>query len=214
MVAALQVRHPPAGIVLRSPFTELADVGHTTTPGYRCAPCCATGSRDAAPGHQRRAGHRHLRGPRLSGPHRAHRPRRHAPSSAERLVIVGPTTTTPSCSAHECEGCDSPFQCPSLCCGLAAAWRPPIPPDDLRKNADMDRRRQLHRTSHRPANAAFARSPGRAGDASAFDGVVLSWWGTAARGQPGVGVFSVTAARRSRVTVIPRCRSARRSVLP
>ena len=56
----------------------------------------------------------------------------HAPSSAERLVIVGPTTTTPSCSAHECEGCDSPFQCPSLCCGLAAAWRPPIPPD-LRK---------------------------------------------------------------------------------
>ena len=27
VVAALQVRHPPAGIVLRSPFTELADVG-------------------------------------------------------------------------------------------------------------------------------------------------------------------------------------------
>ena len=27
MVAALQVRHAPAGIVLRSPFTELADVG-------------------------------------------------------------------------------------------------------------------------------------------------------------------------------------------
>lgn len=26
VVAALQVRHPPAGIVLRSPFTELADV--------------------------------------------------------------------------------------------------------------------------------------------------------------------------------------------
>ena len=27
VVAALQARHPPAGIVLRSPFTELADVG-------------------------------------------------------------------------------------------------------------------------------------------------------------------------------------------
>jgi uncharacterized protein len=27
VVAALQVRHPPAGVVLRSPFTELADVG-------------------------------------------------------------------------------------------------------------------------------------------------------------------------------------------
>jgi fermentation-respiration switch protein FrsA (DUF1100 family) len=27
VVAGLQVRHPPAGIVLRSPFTELADVG-------------------------------------------------------------------------------------------------------------------------------------------------------------------------------------------
>jgi uncharacterized protein len=27
VVASLQVRHPPAGIVLRSPFTELADVG-------------------------------------------------------------------------------------------------------------------------------------------------------------------------------------------
>lgn len=27
VVAALQTRHPPAGIVLRSPFTELADVG-------------------------------------------------------------------------------------------------------------------------------------------------------------------------------------------
>ena len=27
VVAALQVRHPPAGMVLRSPFTELADVG-------------------------------------------------------------------------------------------------------------------------------------------------------------------------------------------
>ena len=27
VVAALQVRHPPAGIVLRSPFTELSDVG-------------------------------------------------------------------------------------------------------------------------------------------------------------------------------------------
>jgi fermentation-respiration switch protein FrsA (DUF1100 family) len=27
VVAALQVRHPPAGIVLRSPFTDLADVG-------------------------------------------------------------------------------------------------------------------------------------------------------------------------------------------
>jgi pimeloyl-ACP methyl ester carboxylesterase len=27
VVAALQVRRPPAGIVLRSPFTELADVG-------------------------------------------------------------------------------------------------------------------------------------------------------------------------------------------
>ena len=27
VMAALQVRHPPAGIVLRSPFTELADVG-------------------------------------------------------------------------------------------------------------------------------------------------------------------------------------------
>src|SRR5690606_18434554 len=27
VVAALQARHPPAGVVLRSPFTELADVG-------------------------------------------------------------------------------------------------------------------------------------------------------------------------------------------
>lgn len=27
VVAALQVRHPPAGVVLRSPFTDLADVG-------------------------------------------------------------------------------------------------------------------------------------------------------------------------------------------
>ena len=43
--AALQVRHPPAGIVLRSPFTELADAGVHHYPGrYRCARCCATGS--------------------------------------------------------------------------------------------------------------------------------------------------------------------------
>ena len=32
VVAALQARHPPAGMVLRSPFTELADVGANHYP--------------------------------------------------------------------------------------------------------------------------------------------------------------------------------------
>ena len=32
VVAALQARHPPAGVVLRSPFTELADVGRHHYP--------------------------------------------------------------------------------------------------------------------------------------------------------------------------------------
>jgi uncharacterized protein len=39
VVAALQARRTPAGLVLRSPFTELADVERTTIPGYPYG-CC------------------------------------------------------------------------------------------------------------------------------------------------------------------------------
>ena len=74
VVAALQVRHPPAGVVLRSPFTELADVG---AHHYPWLPVRAL-LRDrfpvvVAPRCKRRAGDRHLRRRRLRGPDRAQR---------------------------------------------------------------------------------------------------------------------------------------------
>ncbi len=91
MVAALQVRHPPAGIVLRSPFTELADVG---AHHYPWLPVRA----------MLRDRFRVMQHPATSdvpvtviyGDHDAVVPTvltarvaNHAPSLAERLVIVG-----------------------------------------------------------------------------------------------------------------------------
>ena len=184
VVAALQVRHPPAGIVLRSPFTELADVG---AHHYPWLPVRAL-LRDRFPvmqhlGHQRRAGHRHLRRPRLSGPHRAQRPRR------EPCPLLGRAAGDRGCRPQRprhvrptsARAATVHFNAPRS----AADWRRPgdrrFPLTCAKRGSWIDER-QLHRTSHRPANDAFARSPGRAGDASALDGVVLSRWGSRLRG--------------------------------
>lgn len=75
VVAALQVRHPPAGIVLRSPFTELVDVG---AHHYPWLPVRAL-LRDRFPVVEHLATRDvsiTVRRPRLSGPHSAQRPRR------------------------------------------------------------------------------------------------------------------------------------------
>ena len=66
VVAALQARRAPAGVVLRSPFTELADVGAHHYPVATRADVVE----GQVPGHrasvrQRGAGDRHLRGPGL-----------------------------------------------------------------------------------------------------------------------------------------------------
>ena len=45
VVAALQAKRPPAGLVLRSPFTELADVGAHHYPWLPVRSCSRTGSR-------------------------------------------------------------------------------------------------------------------------------------------------------------------------
>ena len=37
VVSALQAERPPAGVILRSPFTNLADVGAHHYRGFRCA---------------------------------------------------------------------------------------------------------------------------------------------------------------------------------
>ena len=91
MVAALQVRHPPAGIVLRSPFTELADVG---AHHYPWLPVCAL-LRDRFPVVEHLAtsdvpltviyGDRDSVVPAVLSARVAD----HAPSLAERVVIAG-----------------------------------------------------------------------------------------------------------------------------
>jgi uncharacterized protein len=45
VLAALQARRTPAGVVLRSPFTELADVGAHHYPWPPCGCCEGQGSR-------------------------------------------------------------------------------------------------------------------------------------------------------------------------
>ena len=90
VVAALQLRHPPAGMVLRSPFTELADVG---AHHYPWLPVRAV-LRDRFPVME------HLTSDVpitvIYGDHDSvvptvlsHRVADHAPSLAERLVIAG-----------------------------------------------------------------------------------------------------------------------------
>ncbi|GAA3531647.1 hypothetical protein AFL01nite_20810 [Aeromicrobium flavum] len=77
VVAALQARHPPAGVVLRSPFTALADVGAHHYPWLPVRLLL----RDRFPVVEHLATsdvpvHRDLRRPRLGGADRAQRPRR------------------------------------------------------------------------------------------------------------------------------------------
>lgn len=45
VVTELATEQPPAGLVLRSPFVDLASVGHTITGSCPCGCCCATGIR-------------------------------------------------------------------------------------------------------------------------------------------------------------------------
>src|SRR6476661_3313999 len=91
VVAALQVRHPPAGIVLRSAFTELADVGAHHYPWlpvrallrdrFRVMQHLATSD---VPVTVIYGDHDSVVPTVLSA-----RVANHAPSLAERLVIVG-----------------------------------------------------------------------------------------------------------------------------
>ena len=91
MVAALQVQHPPAGIVLRSPFTELADVA---AHHYPWLPVRAL-LRDRFPVMEHLATSdvpiTVIYGDRDSvvPPVLSARVADHAPSLAERVVIVG-----------------------------------------------------------------------------------------------------------------------------
>ena len=68
VVAALHVRRPPAGMVLRSPFTELAEVGTLPLP-VLAGTAAVAGSLPGrgAPCVERRAGDRDLRGSRHRG---------------------------------------------------------------------------------------------------------------------------------------------------
>ena len=95
VVAAFQVRRPPAGMVLRSPFTELADVGAHHYPFLPvrlllAGPVPGRRASVVEPG----AGDRDLRGPRHRGALGAEREggrRRLVPG---RTTVIGVQTTT------------------------------------------------------------------------------------------------------------------------
>ena len=89
VVAALQARHPPAGWCCARRSPSWPTWVRTTTRGCRCARCCATGSRDGAPRHQRRPGDRHLRRPDSVVPPSSAPASQTMPAPAERLVIAG-----------------------------------------------------------------------------------------------------------------------------
>ena len=89
VVAALQERRPPAGIVLRSPFTDWLTSVRTTTRGCQCARCSATSSPSWTTSLPATCRSPSSTAARLGGPLGAQRPRRRpGPLPGRRVVLA------------------------------------------------------------------------------------------------------------------------------